>query len=117
MRKEFVSPGHFHCNLLRQLKENVWCKHPVKWQNNSWALHHDNTAGHTSLLVRQLLTSTKTSSIPHPPYSPDLTPCNFFLFPEKLILKWRHLEGIEEIQAKSQDVMKILTQNDFQKCF
>jgi hypothetical protein len=27
------------------------------------------------------------------------------------------LEGIEEIQAKSQDVMKILTQNDFQKCF
>jgi hypothetical protein len=41
--------------------------------------------------------------IPHPPYSPDLTPCDFFLFPKmKLNMKGRWFDTIEEIQAESQ---------------
>jgi hypothetical protein len=35
----------------------------------------------------------------------------------KLKLQGRRFESIEEIQAESQDVMKMLTQNDFQQCF
>jgi D-ribose pyranose/furanose isomerase RbsD len=35
----------------------------------------------------------------------------------KLKLKGRRSESTEEIQAESQDVMKMLTQNDFQQCF
>jgi hypothetical protein len=65
-----------------------------------------------------VLTSTKTTVIPHPPYSPDLAPCDFSLFSKmKVKLKGRHFESIEEIQAESQDVMKMLMQNDFQQCF
>jgi hypothetical protein len=68
--------------------------------------------------VWQFLTSTKTTVIPHPSYSPDLAPCDIFLFPKtKLKLKGRRFESIEEFQAKSQDTMKMLTQNDFQQCF
>jgi hypothetical protein len=38
----------------------------------------------------------------HPPYSPDLAPCDFFLFPKiKLKLKGRRFDTNEEIQAKS----------------
>jgi histone-lysine N-methyltransferase SETMAR len=38
--------------------------------------------------------------IPHPPYSPDLVPCDLFLFPiMKLKLKGRVFDTIEEIQA------------------
>jgi transposase len=41
--------------------------------------------------------------IPHPPYSPDLAPFDFFLFPKmKLTLKGRRFETIEEIQAESE---------------
>jgi hypothetical protein len=44
--------------------------------------------------------------IPHPPYSPDLAPCDFFLFPKmKLNLKGRRFDTIEEIQAESQRVL------------
>jgi hypothetical protein len=44
--------------------------------------------------------------IPHPPYSPDLAPCDFFLFPKmKLKLKGRRFDTIEEIQAESQRVL------------
>jgi hypothetical protein len=34
-----------------------------------------------------------------------------------LKLKGRYFDSIEAIQAESQDVMKKLTQNDFQQCF
>jgi hypothetical protein len=44
--------------------------------------------------------------IPHPPYSPDLAPCDFFFFPKmKLKLKGRRFDTIEEIQAESQRVL------------
>jgi hypothetical protein len=35
----------------------------------------------------------------------------------KLKLKGRRFGSIEEMQAELQDVMKMLTQNDFQQCF
>jgi len=46
--------------------------------------------------------------IPHPPYSPDLEPCDFFLFPKmKLKLKGRRFDTTE-IQAESQRVLDTL---------
>jgi hypothetical protein len=56
--------------------------------------------------------------IPHPPYSPDLAPCDFFLFPKmKLKLKGRSFDAIENIQAESQRVLDTLTEKDFQQAF
>jgi len=55
--------------------------------------------------------------IPHPPYSPDLAPCDLFLVPEmKLQLKGRRFDTIEEIQAESRRVLDILIEKDFRKC-
>jgi hypothetical protein len=56
--------------------------------------------------------------IPHPPYSPDLAPCDLFLFPKmKLKLKGRQFDTIEEMQAESQRVLDTLTEKDFQEAF
>ena len=56
--------------------------------------------------------------VPHPPYSPDPAPCDFFLFPKlKMKLKGRRFRKVEEIQAQSQAVLNTLRENDFQKCF
>jgi hypothetical protein len=45
----------------------------------------------------------KFAVIPHPPHSPDLAPCDFFLFPKmKLKLKGRRFDTTDEIQAESQ---------------
>jgi histone-lysine N-methyltransferase SETMAR len=45
-------------------------------------LHHDNAPAHASLLMRDFLTNMNTSVLPLPPYSPDLAPADFFLFPK-----------------------------------
>src|ERR1700753_291045 len=41
-----------------------------------------NAPAHTSLLVRDFLAKNNTLMMPQPPYSPDLAPCDFFLFPK-----------------------------------
>ena len=53
-------------------------------------------------------------TVPQPPYSPDLSPCDFCLFP-KLIEKFRgcRYETIEEMKEAVTKVIDTLTQEDF----
>jgi hypothetical protein len=56
--------------------------------------------------------------ISHPPYSPDLAPCDFFLFPNmKFKLNEHQFDTIEEIQAELQTVLDTLTEKNFQEAF
>jgi len=58
------------------------------------------------------------TTVPHPAYSPDLAPCDFYVFPKvKPRLKGRPFISIEEIQAQSQQVLNTLTPADFKDCF
>ena len=86
VHREFVPPGmtvsaDFYCDVLRRLLENVRRKRPQKWRNKNLIIHHDNAPAHRSFKVSQLAKNNMTV-IPHPPYSPDLAPCDFFLFPK-----------------------------------
>ena len=46
----------------------------------------------------------------HPPYSPDLAPCDFYLFPK---LTGCRYETIEEMKEAVTKVIDTLTQGDF----
>ena len=48
-------------------------------------------------------------TVPHPPYSPDLAPCDFCLFPE---LRGCRYEIIEEMKEAVTKVIDTLTQED-----
>ena len=52
--------------------------------------------------------------VPHPPYSPDLAPCDFWLFPK---LTGCRYETIEEMKEAVTKVMDTLTQEDFDGAF
>jgi len=47
-----------------------------------WVLHQDNAQAHKALSVKTFLTKHKITVLEHPPYSPDLAPCDFFVFPK-----------------------------------
>ena len=115
VHREFVPPGmtvnaDFYRDVLRMLRENVRRRRPQQWQNQN-LIHHDNAPAHRSFKVSQFLAKNNITVIPHPPYSPDLAPCDFFLFPK---LK---LRIIEEIQEESQGVLDTIPKRDFQGCF
>ena len=44
-------------------------------------LLHDNSSSHKTQLVLDYLAENRIKVLPHPPYSPDLAPCDFWLFP------------------------------------
>ena len=53
-------------------------------------------------------------TVPHPPYSPDLAPCNFCLFPN---LRGCHYDTTEEIKDAVTKVIDTLTQENFHGAF
>ena len=44
-------------------------------------LLHDNAPAHKSAMVQEYLKESGHDVLDHPPYSPDLSPCDFWLFP------------------------------------
>jgi hypothetical protein len=89
--------------LLLRLRVNVRRHRPKRLREQASLLYHDNAQSHTSVLTQQLLAKYKMTVIPHPPYSPHLAPCDFFLFPKmKLKLKGQRFGTTEEIQAESE---------------
>ena len=53
-------------------------------------------------------------TVPHPPYSPDLAPCDLWLFPK---LTGCRYETIEEMKEALTKVVDTLTQEDFHGAF
>ena len=57
-------------------------------------------------------------TVPHPPYSPDLAPCDFWLFLKlKEKLRGCCYETIEEMKKAVMKVIDMLTQEDFHGAF
>jgi len=52
----------------------------------------------------------KMTVISHPPYSPNLVPCDFFLFPHmKSQMKGKRFADISEVKKKTLEVLNIST--------
>ncbi len=92
----------FYVKTLRKLREHIRKKRPELWDTKSFVVHYDNAPSHRAQLVEKFLKKKNDMFvIPRAPYSPDLVPCNFFLFQKlKLVLKGQHLgdlDGMKQI--------------------
>ena len=59
-----------------------WFRRLQLWATGDWQLHCDNVPIHTLCLVQSFLVKHQINQVTQPPYSPDFTPCNFWLFPK-----------------------------------
>ena len=72
--------GRFYKNsVLKKVKELYNKKRPSKGCSGVHLLH-GNASSHKCEVVKSFLASEKVKVLNHPPYSPDLSPCDFFLF-------------------------------------
>ena len=83
-------------------------------KSGQWHFHQDNAPIHNSILVTDYLTKMDIKTVPHPPYSLDLTVCDFCLFPK---LRGCRYETIEEMKEAVTKVIDTLTQEDFNGAF
>ena len=69
------------------------------WASGNWQLHQDNAPTHASCLVQRFLAKYQITQVIQPPYSPDLSPCDFWLFPKlKSPLKGKRFQTVNKIQ-------------------
>jgi len=91
---------------------------PETWRSGNWILHDDKAPAHRAVTTNEFLTKHDIPSLPHPPYSPNLAPCDFFLFPQlQKKTKGRRFDDIEEVQANATRQKRAITKSDFQRCF
>ena len=79
-------------------------------KSGQWHINQDKEPVHNSILVIDYLTKMGIKTVPQPPDSPDLAPCDFWLFPK---LRGCHYETIEEMKEVVMKVIDTLTQEDF----
>ena len=119
VHSEFLPQGHTISQqvckeILRLLLRSVREKRGELWLDKSWLLHHDNAPAHNALSIRQFLAEKNIAVLEKPPYSPDLAPCDFFLFPKlKGIIK---SEGVEAIKRAVTKELRGIPEESFQKC-
>jgi len=121
VHKEFVPQGQtvnqqFYKEVLEKLRKRVICVRPnIK---NTWVLHHENAPCHTAISINQFSAAKNIPVASQPPYSPDLSPCDFFLFPRiKIHLKGQHFGTLENIQSSVTDELKTIPVTEFQNCY
>ena len=78
--------------------------------SGQWYFHQDNAPVHNSILVTDLMIKMGIKTVSQPPSSPDLAPCDFWLFPK---LRVCFYETIEEMKEAVTKVIHTLTQEDF----
>ena len=65
------------------------------WATGDEQLHHDNASAHAACLKQNFLVKYQITQVTQPPYSPDLGPCDFWLFPKlKSVLKGKRFREL-----------------------
>ncbi|KAI6647054.1 Transposase [Oopsacas minuta] len=72
--------GQFYTDVVFPEVEKHYLKRRPKTGTRGLKILHDNRRPHKSLAVRQKIKDMDVHEVPHPPYSPDIAPCNFWLF-------------------------------------
>ena len=73
--------GQYYSTLLDRLKLEMASKRPHMSKKKPLIIQ-DNAPSHTSTVAMAKMHNLCFALLPRPPYSPDLAPSDFFLFPE-----------------------------------
>lgn len=102
LQKGKTITGPYYSELLDQFDKKIKETRP-HLAKKKVLFHHDNAPAHSSKIVTAKLTQLRYELLPHPPYSPDLAPCDFFLFPNmKTWLGGKKFRSNEEIIAETE---------------
>ena len=73
--------GEAYVKILQKLKKTIQRKRKNKWESGVLLLH-DNASSHTCRAAQSEIQTLGFTQVTHPPYSPDLAPSDYHLFPK-----------------------------------
>ena len=92
--------------------KNSWKK--TRFAEEKILFHQDNAPAHTAQKTITKITELKYELLQRPPYSPDLAPSDFWLFPHlKKFLRGKHFSSNEEFIAVVEEYFAGLAESHF----
>ncbi|KAJ4435152.1 hypothetical protein ANN_23728 [Periplaneta americana] len=87
-------------------------------KTGKWMLLHDNAPAHCAICVRQFLAQQMVNVLEHPPYSADLDPAEFVLFPRlKAAMKGERYADVNAIKDRVTTVLRSIPHEAFADSF
>jgi len=102
----------YYVKVLKQLRQHVQRKRPAIAKN--FILHQDNAPCHNAFFTRDFFEKWGIEVLEHPPYSPDLAPCDYYLFPTlKKALRGRQFTSDQEASTACKVFFESLPEEAF----
>ena len=108
----------YYIKTLKAFKKAYAKKRPQN-RGKVVKLHSDNAPAHASKMTQEYMAANSSwiNPVEHPPYSPDLAPCDFWLFPKaKSLLGGIHIEG-KTVRHQWERVCRQLNSDDFVEAY
>ena len=90
----------YYVEVLREFRKRFLGKRPTLFKSAQWHFHQDNAPVHNTILFTDYLTKMVIKTVRHPPYSPDVAPCDFWSFPKLRVyrydINWGDERGCDE---------------------
>ena len=114
-RRETITGQSYIETALKSLIESIKTARP-KIGTKNLKLHHDNARPHIQNDVTSFLIEQDLEIIEHPPYSPDLAPCVFWLF-DLIIENLVPVEDVESLYTSITSILAAKPQIEYKKLF
>ena len=113
LEKRRTITGQYYVDLLDRFDAELKKKWP-HLAKKKVLFHHDNAPDHSSAIAMAKLVELRYELLSHPPCSPDLASCDFYLFPN--MKKWlggKRFASNEEVIAETETYFKEFDQSYF----
>lgn len=102
LQKRQTINSDYYIALLERLKEEI-AKNRLHLKKKKVLFHQDNAPCHKSMKTMAKLHELSFELLPHPPYSPDLAPSDYFLFADlKRMLAGKKFKTDKEVIAETE---------------
>ena len=110
--------GKFYREGVLTKLADFYQKHRLRTGVRGIKLLHDNAQAHKSATVQEYLKESGLDFLDYPPYSPDLSPCDFWLFPRlKEMLAGHHFESCYGIGSAVYQYLQHIPKEDYRAAF
>ena len=101
--------SHYFCDTILEGTNKAVASFPEKSGMEGMMIHLDNCKVHNSRKTTERLDAFQVTRLPHPPYSPDISPCDFWFFGwSKNEMRGRRFHGPDDVRKFLSDLWQNL---------
>lgn len=116
-QKETITAKYYAKTVLPQVMQSI-CEQRPNVGTQKTLLLHDNASAHKAKVTVTYLEEQGVQVLPHPPYSPDLAPCDFWLFPlMKQNLSGRKFTRIQDLGKAVKSQLHTIPESEYRNAF